>query len=177
MAKLKTMPIALTIAGSDSGGGAGIQADLKTFDRLEVHGTSAITCITAQNPAGVLGIQPCSVKILRKQLEAVFGELPPAAAKTGMLYSSALIRVVAAFFQSQSTPLVVDPVMVSTSGVRLLQAAAVDRLKAELFPRATVLTPNLHEAETLIGERIRTVQDLREAAATIQRQFGCATLV
>ena len=98
MSKRLSFPVALTIAGSDSGGGAGIQADLKTFAALGVHGTSAITCITAQNPKGVYGIQACSVDIVRRQIEAVFDELRPAAVKTGMLYSAAIIRVVAAFF-------------------------------------------------------------------------------
>src|ERR1035437_7641343 len=115
MSKRAQLPVALTVAGSDSGGGAGIQADLKTFAALGVHGTSAITCITAQNPEGVRGIQACSVEIVRRQIEAVFDELPPAAVKTGMLYSAPIIRVVAAFFrQHQRVPLVVDPVMVST---------------------------------------------------------------
>src|SRR5512144_2577645 len=91
----KRLPVALTIAGSDSGGGAGIQADLKTFAALGVHGTTAITCLTAQNPKRVLGVQPCTPVVLRQQLEAVFGELPPAAAKTGMLYTHDLVRVVA----------------------------------------------------------------------------------
>jgi hydroxymethylpyrimidine/phosphomethylpyrimidine kinase len=177
MAKAKTMAIALTVAGSDSGGGAGIQADLKTFDRLGVHGASAITCLTAQNPGCVTGIQACSPAMLRRQLEAVFEALPPAAAKTGMLYSSALIRVVADFFQSHPTALVVDPVMVSTSGARLLLPAAVERLKAELFPRATLLTPNLDEAEILLGERIRSLPELQAAARELHHRFGCAVLV
>ena len=99
MSKRPQLPIALTIAGSDSGGGAGIQADLKTFAALGVHGTSAITCITAQNPKGVHGIQACSVEIVRRQIEAVFDELRPAAVKTGMLYSAPIIRVVAEFFR------------------------------------------------------------------------------
>src|SRR2546425_5753686 len=110
-------PVALTIAGSDSGGGAGIQADLKTFASLGVHGTSAITCITAQTPGSVRGIELCSPAMVRRQIEAVFDELRPAAAKTGMLCSVANIRTVAEFFRRRgSPPLVVDPVIVSTSG-------------------------------------------------------------
>src|SRR4051812_42416461 len=115
----KQMPIALTIAGSDSGGGAGIQADLKTFAALGVHGTSAVTCITAQNPKRVLGIEACSPAIVRQQIEAVFEELPPTVVKTGMLYSEEIIKSVASFFKKQKAALVVDPVMISTSGKRL----------------------------------------------------------
>src|SRR5882724_1052657 len=116
MSERKKLPIALTIAGSDSGGGAGIQADLKTFTALGVHGTSAITCLTAQNPKRILAIQPVPRRFVRQQLDAVFAELPPAAAKTGMLFSADIIRVVADFFrQHRKIPLIVDPVMVSTS--------------------------------------------------------------
>src|SRR5258708_4610058 len=122
MSKAKRIPIALTIAGSDSGGGAGIQADLKTFASLGVHGTSAITCLTAQNPRRVLAIQASSAKMVRQQLEAIFLELPPRAAKTGMLYSAQIIQVVANFFKVPGRlPLVIDPVMIATSGARLLK--------------------------------------------------------
>ena len=178
MSKRPQLPVALTIAGSDSGGGAGIQADLKTFAALGVHGTSAITCITAQNPKGVYGIEACSVGIVRRQIEAVFDELPPAAVKTGMLYSAPIIRVVAAFFQRrQRVPLVVDPVMVSTSGAQLLKPAAVKALCAKLLPLATLVTPNLHEAEILVGEKLTSVTDLRAAARVLYGRFGCAVLV
>jgi hydroxymethylpyrimidine/phosphomethylpyrimidine kinase len=174
----KQLPIALTIAGSDSGGGAGIQADLKTFAALGVHGTSAITCITAQNPDGVRGIQACSVEIVRCQMEAVFDVLPPAAVKTGMLYSQPIIHVVAEFFRRhQRVPLVVDPVMVSTSGAHLLKQAAVKALCGELLPLATLVTPNLDEAEILVGERLTSVPDLRAAARVLRKRFGCAALV
>jgi hydroxymethylpyrimidine/phosphomethylpyrimidine kinase len=174
----KQLPVALTVAGSDSGGGAGIQADLKTFAALGVHGTSAITCITAQNPEGVRGIQACSVEIVRRQVEAVFEELPPAAVKTGMLYSAPIIRVVAAFFRRrQGLPLVVDPVMVSTSGARLFEPAAVRVLRMELLPLATLVTPNLDEAEILVGAKLTSVTDLRAVARTLYQQFGCAALV
>src|SRR5208337_3888563 len=126
MIKRKQLPVALTIGGSDSGGGAGVQADLKTFAALGVHGASAITCLTAQNPRRVLAIEPCSPKILRQQIEAVFEELRPAAVKTGMLFSASHIQVVAEFFAGRKArppiPLVVDPVMVSTSGAHLLEA-------------------------------------------------------
>src|SRR5690242_6344877 len=111
----KTLPVALTIAGSDSGGGAGIQADLKTFAALGVHGTSAVTCITAQNPRRVIGIEPCDPGMVRKQILAVAEELRPAAVKTGMLFSARIIRsVVASLQQLRNIPLVVDPVMIAT---------------------------------------------------------------
>lgn len=177
MSKPKRIPCALTIAGSDSGGGAGIQADLKTFAALGVHGTSAITCITAQNPRKVLGIQPCSAVIVHQQLEAVFAELRPAAVKTGMLYSATLIKTVSDYLRPLRPTLVVDPVMVSTSGARLLKPAAVRVLCFELLPLATLVTPNLHEAQILTGRRLRSVEDLRAAARDLHRRFGCAALV
>jgi hydroxymethylpyrimidine/phosphomethylpyrimidine kinase len=178
MRKPKSFSIALTIAGSDSGGGAGIQADLKTFAALGVHGVCAVTCLTAQNPRRVRGIQPCTPEFLRLQLGAVFDGLRPAAAKTGMLYSAALIRAVAAFLLSQPRlPLVVDPVMVSTSGTPLLDPKAVDVLCAELLPLAALVTPNLPEAEVLTGRRLRSAEDLRAAAKDLHRRFGCPALV
>jgi len=178
MSKNENLPVALTIAGSDSGGGAGIQADLKTFAALGVHGTSAITCITAQNPRRVTGIQPCRPEMVRRQIEAVFAELRPAAIKTGMLYSAEIIRVVVQYFKhGRQPPLIVDPVMVSTSGARLLKSSAVDLLKRELLPLATLVTPNLDEAEILVGRELKSIEDLRLAAKEIQRRFGCAALV
>jgi len=174
----QTLPVALTIAGSDSGGGAGIQADLKTFAALGVHGTCAITCITAQNPKRVIGIQACKPTIVRQQIDAVFAELRPNAVKTGMLFSQEIVRVVAEFFSRRNPPrLVVDPVMVSTSGARLLQPAAIRRITAELLPRALLVTPNLDEAEILVGRRLKSVEDLRWAAKDIHGRFGCAALV
>ena len=178
MSKRAQLSIALTIAGSDSGGGAGIQADLKTFAALGVHGTSAITCITAQNPKGVRSIQACRPQIVRDQIEAVFAELPPRAVKTGMLFSTAIIRTVADFFsRAPRPPLVVDPVMVATSGARLLQRTAIKALTEELFPLAALVTPNLPEAEILLGKRLCSVEDLRRAAREIHERYGCAALV
>jgi hydroxymethylpyrimidine/phosphomethylpyrimidine kinase len=175
---LETIPVALTIAGSDSGGGAGIQADLKTFASLGVHGTSAITCITAQNPKRVLAIQACRPEMVRRQIEAVFEALPPVAAKMGMLYSAEIIGIVARFFQThREVPLVVDPVMISTSGARLLKPAAIQLLKSRLLPLATLVTPNLDEAEVLTGRKLKSVEDLRLAAKQIYREFHCAALV
>lgn len=178
MSKPTQLSVALTIAGSDSGGGAGIQADLKTFAALGVHGTSAITCITAQNPKGVYGIQACRAEIVRGQIEAVFEVLRPAAVKTGMLYSAPLIRVVAGFFRhGPRVPLVVDPVMVSTSGAALLKPAAVKALCTELLPLATLVTPNLDEAEILVGRKLTSVAGLRAAARELHQRFGCAALL
>jgi hydroxymethylpyrimidine/phosphomethylpyrimidine kinase len=176
--KRKTIPVALTIAGSDSGGGAGIQADLKTFAALGLHGTSAITCITAQNPRRVTGIQPCNPAIVRRQMKAVFEELPPAAVKTGMLYSEEIIRVVANFFKSRpGVPLVVDPVMISTSGASLLKPSAIRLLTNGLLPLASLVTPNLDEAAVLVGRKLKSVEDLRFAAKEIHRRWRCAALV
>ena len=152
------MPVALTIAGSDSGGEAGIQADLKTFAALKVHGATAITCLTAQNPRRISRLEPCPPKMVRAQLEAVAAHFTPAAAKTGMLYSAAIVREVAHFFKrNPRIPLVVDPVMISTSGRRLLQAEGVKALKKQLLPLAALVTPNLAEAEILIGRKIRSL--------------------
>lgn len=174
----KQLPIALTIAGSDSGGGAGVQADLKTFAALGVHGTSAITCVTAQNPRTVTGIQPIRADLVRGQIDAVFAELPPAAVKTGMLFSAELIRVVVEFIARGSRPpLIVDPVMVATSGAVLLKPGAIRLLKQGLLPLATLITPNLDEAEILVGGKLKSLADLEAAAREIHGAFGCAALV
>lgn len=176
--RLRPIACALTIAGSDSGGGAGIQADLKTFASLGVHGTSAVTCLTAQNPEGVRAIHPCPAAMVRHQIEAVFAELPPAALKTGMLYSAPIIRAVAeALRERRATPFVLDPVMVATSGAPLLKPEAMRALCSELLPLATLVTPNLHEAEILTRSELRGVADLRRAARALHEQFGCATLL
>ncbi|MFA6547062.1 MAG: bifunctional hydroxymethylpyrimidine kinase/phosphomethylpyrimidine kinase [Limisphaerales bacterium] len=177
---MTSLPVALTIAGSDSGGGAGIQADLKTFAALGVHGTSAITCLTAQNPKGVTAIEAVKPAMVRAQLAAVFAELRPAAVKTGMLFNTANIREVADFFgklRGPRPPLIVDPVMVATSGALLLKPAALRALQNELLPLATLVTPNLDEAEILTGTRLKSVQDLRDAAREIHRRYRCAALV
>ena len=182
MSKRKQFSVALTIAGSDSGGGAGIQADLKTFAALGVHGASAIACLTAQNPKRVLAVEPCSPKMLRQQIEAVFEELNPAAVKTGMLFTAQNISVVAKFFSDsklgiKKLKLVVDPVMVSTSGARLLQSAAEKILRQKLLPLAALVTPNLDEAEILAEQKISSPEDLRFAARDIHSRYGCAVLV
>ncbi len=173
----KTLPVALTIAGSDSGGGAGIQADLKTFASLGVHGTTAVTSITAQNPLAISAIQPSSPELVHRQIEAVFTGFRPAASKTGMLYSAEIIRVVAQFFRRHPSPLVIDPVMVSTSGAALLKSPALKALMDELLPLSLLVMPNVAEAEVLVGKKIRSAEDLRAAAREVQERFGCATLV
>src|SRR5262245_3525812 len=163
MQKRTRLPIALTVAGSDSGGGAGIQADLKTFAALGVHGTSVITALTAQNPKRVLRVQPVDVAVVKSQLAAVLDEFQPQAIKLGMLFSAEIIEVVAASFAhaKKFPPLILDPVMVSTSGARLLKEKAVKVLTSKLFPLATLVTPNIAEAEALTGLRIREPEDLR----------------
>lgn len=173
----RSIPVALTIAGSDSGGGAGIQADLKTFAALGVHGTSAITCLTAQNPRGVRGIQATTPNMVRLQIEAIREELQPKAAKTGMLLSAPIIRAVVEVWSELRIPLVVDPVMVATSGARLLRPDAVRLLQNELLPMAALVTPNLDEAAILVGKPLRCEEDLRSAARVIHGRHGCAVLV
>ena len=173
-----TQPVALTIAGSDSGGGAGLQADLKTWAALGVHGTTAVTCLTAQNPGAVTAVHAPPARFVRQQLEAVTVELPPRAVKTGMLYSASIIAEVARWFdQPGRPPLVVDPVMVATSGARLLQPSAVRALTARLLPLACLMTPNADETTLLTGRRLRGLEDLRDAARALHRRFGCAALV
>lgn len=169
------VPCVLTIAGSDSGGGAGIQADLKTFAAIGVHGTSAITCITAQNPLEVRDVLAVRPETVRNQIKAVSEVLKPQAIKTGMLYSSAIIKVVQQTVQ-KDVPLIVDPVMISTSGALLLQESAIKALK-HLMKRALLVTPNLHEAEHLLGRKIRKPEELRAAAREIHELYGCAALI
>jgi hydroxymethylpyrimidine/phosphomethylpyrimidine kinase len=147
------VPRCLTIAGSDSGGGAGIQADLKAFAAAGCHGMSAIVALTAQNTEGVRAVHEVPPDFVRAQLEAVFDDLGVDAAKTGMLFSRAVIEGVADFLIDHRVPLVVDPVLVASSGARLLQDDAVELLVSRLFPLATVVTPNLNEAEALAGTR------------------------
>jgi hydroxymethylpyrimidine/phosphomethylpyrimidine kinase len=174
--KRQSRPVALTIAGSDSGGGAGIQADLKTFAALGVHGTSAITCVTAQNPTRISSLQACRPEIVRQQIEAVLSELPPRAIKTGMLFSASIVRVVTECLGEAKRPLVVDPVMAATSGGRLLQRSAWRALE-ELLALATIVTPNLDEAQALTGHALRSEEDLRLAARILHERFGCAALL
>ncbi|TFV87107.1 bifunctional hydroxymethylpyrimidine kinase/phosphomethylpyrimidine kinase [Blastococcus sp. CT_GayMR20] len=172
-----TPPVALTIAGSDSSGGAGIQADLKTFAALGVFGTSAITAVTAQNTVGVHGIHPVPAEFVVAQVQAVVDDLPVASVKTGMLATAETVQAVADLAAAGRLPrLVVDPVMVASSGDRLLEPQAEQLYLTALLPHATVFTPNLREAELLLGARIRTLNEQREAARTLGA-LGPATVV
>ena len=167
----------LTIAGSDSGGGAGIQTDLKTFAALGVHGTSAITALTAQNTQGVSAVHPVPTKHLVAELDAVFDDFDIAAVKTGMLGDARTVRCVAReLARRQPHWLVVDPVMIATSGARLLDKDAVRVLIESLIPLANVLTPNLPEAEALTGIAIRTASDGERAAVKL-RGFGAKAVL
>jgi hydroxymethylpyrimidine/phosphomethylpyrimidine kinase len=172
-----TVPVALTIAGSDSGAGAGIQADLKTFGALGVYGLTVITAITAQNTIGVRAVQEIEPGVVAAQLDAVAEDFEIAALKTGMLSSAAIIEVVAqGIRRHRLAPLVIDPVMVAKSGDRLLRQDAVDALRQSLLPLARVVTPNIPEAEVLSGLTIRTVDDRIAAAQRIQT-FGAEAVV
>ncbi|MEM6326864.1 MAG: bifunctional hydroxymethylpyrimidine kinase/phosphomethylpyrimidine kinase [Bacteroidota bacterium] len=172
------MHVALTIAGSDSGGGAGIQADLKTFEALGVFGTSALTAITAQNTRGVTEVAVLEPEIVVAQIEAVADDFEVGAVKTGMLATEAIVAAVAeAIERLRLGPVVVDPVMVATSGDPLLAPEAVDAYRRALFPLADVITPNTHEAAALLGYEVRTLDDARRAAADIRAMGVRAALV
>lgn len=169
----KTLKQVLTIAGSDSGGGAGIQADLKAMSANGVYGMSVITAVTAQNTEEVTDVFELPPTIIASQLDAVFDDFDVAAVKTGMLSSSAIIDVVVRMLGPQKvTNLVVDPVMISKSGHPLLQPEAIDTVKTKLLPLALVVTPNVHEAQQLAGIEITSLADARRAAKVIH-QFGC----
>ena len=171
------MRVALTIAGSDSGAGAGIQADLKTFAAHGVYGVTAITAVTAQNTLGVSTFQSLPADLVTAQIEAVVADIGAHAAKTGMLPNAAIVEAVAAAIVDLEIPLlVVDPVMIATSGDRLLDDEAIAAMKTELFGRALTVTPNIPEAEALTGIAIRTDADRREAARAIVA-LGAATVV
>jgi len=172
------MKVALTIAGSDSGGGAGIQADLKTFAAHGVFGTSAITAITAQNTRGVTAIEAISPQTVAAQMRAVFDDFPVAAAKTGMLFTSAIIEGVADVIRALDFhTLVVDPVMVASSGDRLLKPEAERTLIRSVLPIALVVTPNIAEAETISGRRVESIAEMRDAAKQIFDEHGARALV
>jgi hydroxymethylpyrimidine/phosphomethylpyrimidine kinase len=171
-------PTVLSIAGSDSGGGAGIQADLAAFAYFEVIGTTAITAVTAQNPHAVTGVYPVEPAGLAAQIDAVFGGFAIAAVKTGMLFSAALIEQVAArLAQHRPRWLVVDPVMVATSGATLLRDDAVEALCSKLLPMAALITPNLPEAEALVRRPIRSAAEAEAAAVELSGRYGCWALV
>lgn len=174
----RTVRTALTIAGSDSGGGAGIQADLKTFAAFGLYGTSAIAAITAQNTLGVIAAEPVSTDLLIAQIETVAGDIALHATKTGMLATTALVEAVAAAIKELELPLVVvDPVMIAKSGHRLLDEDAVQAMRNALLPVAEVVTPNIPEAEVLSGITIASPDDVREAARRIHGLGPTAVIV
>jgi hydroxymethylpyrimidine/phosphomethylpyrimidine kinase len=170
--------IALTIAGSDSGGGAGIQADLKTFHQFGVFGTSVITAVTAQNTVGVLAWEPVSAALVTRQLDALATDLPPVAVKSGMLASAVLVETVAAGIARHRLPnYVLDPVMVATSGDRLLDQDAEQLVARRLLPLATLITPNLDEATILVGEPVASPDAMERAGRALVRRGARAALV
>jgi len=173
-----TYPIALTIAGSDSGGGAGIQADLKTFQAFGVFGTSAITAITAQNTLGVHAVHPVPLAHVRAQIDAVVTDLRPAALKTGMLATTELVETVAAAIREHRLRhYVLDPVMVATSGDRLLSEDAIGALVQDLLPLSELVTPNLHETRILSGVQVTTEEDMRLAGDRVLELGASAVLI
>ena len=175
---LSTAQSALTIAGSDSGGGAGIQADLKTFAAHRVHGLSSIAALTAQNTVGVTAVEVPSISFLRAQIDACFDDFDIGAVKIGMLATAEVISTVAGCLARRRPPhVVLDPVMVATSGARLLEASALDALRNELLPLATLVTPNLPEAELLIGRSIATRAAMHEAIRILLDQGAQAVLL
>ena len=172
------MQTVLTIAGSDSSGGAGIQADLKTMTMNGVFGMSAVTALTAQNTCGVSSILTVSPEFLGQELDAVFSDIRPDAVKIGMVSDGTLIRVIAdRLTHYEAEHIVLDPVMAATSGARLMEEKAVETLTHLLIPLAEVITPNIPEAEVLSGLTIRTEADMRAAAASIAETFGCSVLL
>lgn len=173
---MKQSFISLTIAGSDSGGGAGVQADLKTMSAYKVFGTSVITCITAQNPEKVTGIQAIDIEIVERQLKAILDFFPVNSIKTGMLYSKEIIQAVCSNLKAKNYLLVVDPVMVATSGARLLKEDAITLLSQELIPIASVFTPNIDEANLLLGTKI-AIDTMEDAAVELYRQYKSAVLL
>jgi hydroxymethylpyrimidine/phosphomethylpyrimidine kinase len=185
-------PVVLTIAGSDSSGGAGIQADLKTFSALDVYGLTAVTCAVAETPGKVSRIEPMSAEMVHEQIEVLAKSFPIAAIKTGLLYSGEIIAAVARVMVSLTRksavrtdssrgeidiPLVVDPVMVATSGDPLLRPDAIKLYETKLFPLATLITPNLDEASRLLGEQIKDRQSMERAARSLSKKYGASILL
>ena len=173
----KSYPAALTIAGSDSGGGAGIQADLRTFNAYGVYGFSAVTAVTSQNPRAVFRVDAVPAAGVAGQLSAVAGTLDVEYAKSGMLVDQDIVSVVAEAVEKYDLKLVCDPLMISTSGKKLLDDAAVDTMKSVLFPRVQWMTPNIPEAETLLGKQIVSVPDMISAAKELENIYGCSVVL
>jgi hydroxymethylpyrimidine/phosphomethylpyrimidine kinase len=173
-----TVPVALTIAGSDSSAGAGLQADLKTFSALGVYGLSAVTCVVAETPGRVSRVEPVAEEGVREQIELLLRAFPVGAVKTGMLYSRQIVALVAAVLKDHpSIPLVVDPVMIATSGDPLLEDDAIATYEEQLFPRAAVITPNLDEASRLLGQQIGDAEAMRAAGRKLAEKYGVPVLL
>jgi hydroxymethylpyrimidine/phosphomethylpyrimidine kinase len=178
-----SIPVALTIAGSDSSSGAGIQADLKTFSAFGVYGLTALTCVVAETPGVVSQIEQVSVEMVRAQIDILLRSFPVAAIKTGLLFSGEIVSAVAQTLRAHAaktstvTPLVIDPVMVATSGDLLLRTDAIETYERDLFPLAALLTPNLGEAARLIGEPIADLPAMRKAGATLTKKYGVPILL
>jgi hydroxymethylpyrimidine/phosphomethylpyrimidine kinase len=171
-------PVALTIAGSDSSAGAGLQADLKTFTALGAYGLTAVTCVVAETPGRVSRIEPVSAEIVRSQIEVVAKSFPIGAIKTGLLCSAEIVHAVArALVDLARTPLVVDPVMIATTGQQLLEPSAIALYEKELFPLAILITPNLDEAAQLLGEKIQDRQSMERAAQALSKKYRAAVLL
>src|SRR6266567_205990 len=179
----ESIPVALSIAGSDSSAGAGVQADLKTFSALGVYGLTAVTCIVAEIPGKVSRIEPVSARMVREQIEVLATNFEIAAIKTGLLCSAEIISAVAKTIRGIDNlsvpriPLVIDPVIVATSGDPLLEPAAIEAYEKKLFPLASVITPNLDEAEQLLGTKIRDRQSMHRAGKELKRKLGTAILL
>ena len=174
---MQTPPVALSIAGSDNSAGAGAQADLKTFTAFGVYGLTAITCVVAEVPGKVSAIAPVPPEIVAEQIRLSLTAYPVGAVKTGMLHSRAVIEAVCDVLEGARLVLVVDPVMVATSGASLLEPEGIDAYRRRLFPLARLITPNLDEAAALLGRPISSVAEMREAGRQLCRQFGCAFLL
>jgi hydroxymethylpyrimidine/phosphomethylpyrimidine kinase len=181
MKRRLSAPVVLSIAGSDNSGGAGIQADLKTLTTLGCYGTTAVTCVVAEHPGRVAGIEPLSAAMVADQIRLVFEAFPVAAAKTGMLYSGEIMDVVEREWKRlprrRRPKLVVDPVMVATSGAMLLRPEAVKLLQEKIIPLAAVVTPNLDEAQVLVGRKLLDLSDVAKASEELAKRFGVPFLV
>jgi hydroxymethylpyrimidine/phosphomethylpyrimidine kinase len=175
-----TVPVALTIAGSDSSAGAGVQADLKTFSALGVYGLTAVSCVVAEIPGKVSRIEPVSAALVREQINVLAESFPIAAIKTGLLYSREIIKAVARAivdFRGDRIPLIVDPVMIATSGDRLLEPPAVEAYETELFPLAALITPNLDEAAWLLETKIKDRQSMGKAVRSLAKKYRVSVLL
>jgi hydroxymethylpyrimidine/phosphomethylpyrimidine kinase len=170
-------PVVLTIAGSDNSAGAGVQADLKTFFAHGVYGLTAITCVVAEVPGVVSAIAPVPAEVVAKQIELCLAHYPVAAIKTGLLCSREIVEVVAAFFSRHEIPIVIDPVMIATSGDLLLAVEAIEIYQTKLFHGATLVTPNLDEAGALLGRPVREIDEMRVAGRDLEARFGCPFLL